>query len=70
MMPPKKGIGSYPDDEDVSEGSGSPDENMGSNKQPSAESDDDPDRIRRDLDRYRDEMAVDAPDSGSPEDRD
>ncbi len=28
----------------------------------------DPDKIRRDLDRYRDEMAEDAPASDSPED--
>jgi hypothetical protein len=28
----------------------------------------DPDKIRRDLDRYREEMAEDAPASGSPED--
>ena len=47
-----------------------PDEKMGSNK-PRKDGEGDlanPERVQRDLDRYRDEMAEDAPGSGTPED--
>jgi hypothetical protein len=73
----KKGIGSYPA---VEPGSGggeaggkddvNPDERMGSNK-PRKEGESElanPGRIQRDLNRYRDDMAEDAPGSGTPED--
>jgi hypothetical protein len=75
----KKGIGSYPADDPESGPSGgktggknevNPDELMGSNK-PRKEGEEglaNPDRIQHDLDRYRDEMADDAPGSGTPED--
>ncbi len=74
-MTGKKGIGSYPADDPESGGESggknevNPDERMGSNK-PRKEGKRDlaPERIQRDLDRYRDEMAEDAPGSGSPED--
>jgi hypothetical protein len=47
-----------------------PDERMGSNKPRNKGEGDlaNPERIRRDLNRYRDEMAEDAPGSGTPED--
>jgi len=75
----KKGIGSYPADDPESGLTGGEtggkkhvnlDERMGSNK-PRNEGEVDlahPDRVQRDLDRYRDEMADDAPGSGTPED--
>jgi len=75
----KKGIGSYPAVDPESGPSGSEtggkddvnlDERMGSNK-PRKEGEGDlanPDRVQRDLDRYRDEMAEDAPATGTPED--
>jgi hypothetical protein len=75
----KKGIGSYSADDPESGPSGGKtggknevnlDEQMGSNK-PRKEGEGElanPDRVQRDLDRYRDEMADDAPGSGTPED--
>ena len=77
----KTGVGSYPADElesgpigggetsaqsDVSTGAA-----LGSNKRHKnnkGELASRPEKIQRDLDRYRDEMAEDAPASGSPED--
>jgi hypothetical protein len=75
-MTHKKGIGSYPA-EDPARGPATgnsdvnPDEDMGSNKPRKSGKDEmaDPDRIRRDLERYQDEMAEDAPGTGTPEDR-
>ncbi len=73
-MAPKKGMGSYPADEPGS-GDGknerNPDEHMGSNKPHKDGHGDlaDPERVQRDLDRYRGEMAEDAPASGAPEDQ-
>jgi len=75
----KKGIGSYPADDPESGPSGGKtggknevnlDDRMGSNK-PREKGEGglaNPDRVQRDLDRYRDEMADDAPGSGTPED--
>ena len=71
----KKGIGSYPADDPESGSSGGNnevnlDEQMGSNK-PRKDGEGElanPDRVQHDLDRYRDEMADDAPGSGTPED--
>ena len=78
-MAAKKGIGSYTAEDAGSGASGGEtggkkdvnlDERMGSNKPRKHGKGDlaDPDQIQRDLDRYRDEMAEDAPGSGSPED--
>lgn len=75
IAPAKKGIGSYPADDQESGPSGGKnevnlDERMGSNK-PRKDGEGElanPDRVQRDLDRYRDEMAGDAPGSGTPED--
>jgi hypothetical protein len=80
-MAVKKGIGSYPADEPESGPSGGGETSgqsdidtgaaLGSNKM---RKDDkgklasDPDKIQRDLDRYREEMAEDAPASNAPED--
>ena len=75
----KKGIGSYPADDPESGTSSDEtggkndvnlDERMGSNKpQKKGEGDlANPDRVQRHLDRYRGEMADDAPGSGTPED--
>ncbi len=75
-MTAKKGIGSYPASDPESSGETgrkddvNPDENMGSNK-PRKDGEGDlanPNRVQRDLDRYRNEMAEDAPGSGTPED--
>jgi hypothetical protein len=71
----KKGIGSYPADDLENGPTGGKkdvnlDERMGSNK-PRKEGEGEltnPDRVQRDLDHYRDEMADDAPGSGTPED--
>ena len=75
----KEGIGSYPADDPENGSTGGEtggkkdvnlDERMGSNK-PRNEGEGElanPDRVKRDLDRYRDEMAADAPGSGTPED--
>ncbi len=71
-MKPKKGIGSYPAaDAGSGEDEANPDEHMGSNKPRKSGKDEmaDPERIRRDLERYEDEMAEDAPGTGTPEDR-
>jgi hypothetical protein len=72
----KKGIGSYPAvvPESGSETDGKDDvnldERMGSNKTLTDGEGDraNPERVQRDLNRYRDEMAEDAPGSGTPED--
>ncbi|MGO9543452.1 MAG: hypothetical protein ACLPPF_01450 [Rhodomicrobium sp.] len=75
-MTAKKGIGSYPaaDPESGGETGGKDgvnlDERMSSNK-PQKEREEElanPERVQRDLERYRDEMAEDAPGSGTPED--
>ena len=75
-MTAKKGIGSYPavDPQSGGETGGKDgvnlDERMGSNK-PRKKGEGDranPERVQRDLNRYRDEMAEDAPGSGAPED--
>ncbi len=80
-MTNKKGIGSYPAEEPESGPSGGGETGgqsdvdtgaaLGSNKMRKADKGDlapDPDRIREQLDRYRKEMAEDAPASSSPED--
>lgn len=77
----KKGIGSYPADEPGSDPSSGGDTSgksdvatgaaLGHNtmrKDDKGKLASDPDKIQRDLDRYRDEMAEDAPASNSPED--
>jgi hypothetical protein len=54
----------------VAKADANPDERMGSNK-PRKKSKGDfanPERVQRDLNRYRDEMVEDAPASGTPED--
>lgn len=75
-MTAKKGMGSYPAADAASgtetggKGDVNLDERMGSNK-PRKEGEGDlanPERIQRDLNRYRDEMAEDAPGSGTPKD--
>ncbi|MFZ1106793.1 MAG: hypothetical protein WAN43_00410 [Rhodomicrobium sp.] len=72
-MTARKGIGSYPAADPESGGGKAdenPDERMGSNK-PKKDGEGDlanPERVQRDLDRYRGEMAEDAPGSGTPED--
>ncbi len=75
----KEGIGSYPADVPENGSTGAEtggqkdvnlDERMGSNK-PRNDGEGElanTDRVQRDLDRYRDEMADDAPGSGTPED--
>jgi hypothetical protein len=75
----KKGIGSYPLDDSENGPTGGEtggknevnlDERMGSNK-PRKDGEGElanPDRVQHDLDRYRDEMADDAPGSATPED--
>jgi hypothetical protein len=75
-MAAKKGIGSYSAEDPESgpvggKGEVNLGEHMGSNKPSKGAKDEmaDPDRIQRDLDRYREELAEDAPDSGSPEDQ-
>jgi hypothetical protein len=74
-MASKKGIGSYPAEDPGSSPSGGNnedvnlDEKIGSKKREEDAAASDPERIQRDLDRYRDEMAEDAPASGSPEDQ-
>ncbi len=80
-MTNKKGIGSHPANDPESgpsgggETSGQSDVDtgaaLGSNKMQKNDKGDlapDPDRIRRNLNRYRKEMAEDAPASNSPED--
>ncbi len=80
-MTNKQGIGSYPEDEPESgpsgggETSGQSDVDtgaaLGSNKMRKDDEGDmapDPDRVREQLDRYREKMAEDAPASNSPED--
>jgi hypothetical protein len=71
-MSNKTGIGSYPANDPESGGKAdvNPDERIGSNKPRKKGQPDlaDSDRIQKDLDRYRDEMAEDAPASNSPED--
>ena len=74
-MTAKKGIGSYPAADPESGGETGKDdvnldERMGSNKPHKDGEGDlaDPERVQRDLDRYRDEMTEDAPGSGTPED--
>jgi hypothetical protein len=81
-MTNKTGIGSYPKDSEPESGpsgggerSGQSDVDtgatLGSNKMRKDDKGDlaaDPDRIRRDLERYREEMAEDAPATSSPED--
>jgi hypothetical protein len=75
----KKGIGSYPAEGAGSDASGGEtggkddvnlDERMGSNMLRKGGKGDlaDPEQIQRDPDRYRDEMAEDAPGSGLPDD--
>ncbi len=68
-MANRTGIGSYPANDP--EGGAENDAEDGSNKTRKSNKSDlasDPDRIQKDLDRYRDEMAEDAPASSSPED--
>ena len=71
-MANRRGIGSYSPDAPVSgvkqsgaDKGSAPGSNKRRKKQGPAA---DPDRIQRDRDRYREEMAVDAPASNSPED--
>ncbi len=75
-MTAKKGIGPYPaahppsGSETGGKDDVNPDERMGSNK-PRKKGEGDlanPERVQRDLNRYRDEMAEDAPGSGTSED--
>jgi hypothetical protein len=80
-MAKRKGIGSYPADAPESGPSGGGETGgqsdvdtgaaLGSNKMRKDDKGDlaaDKDRIRKNLDRYREEMAEDAPASNSPED--
>jgi hypothetical protein len=78
-MAAKKGIGSYPADGPESgpsgggETSGQSEINTGASSNKKRKDDkgklaSDPDKIQRDLDRYRDELVEDAPASNSPED--
>jgi len=69
-MTTKKGIGSYPE-EDPENGQNDSGE-TGCNppsKSSKADLEAEQERIQRDLDKYREEMAEDAPASGSEEDR-
>ena len=73
-MANRRGIGSYSPDAPVSDPSGGEMQGRankggtpGSNKRrKKSDPQPDPDRIQKDLDRYREEMAVDAPASNSP----
>jgi hypothetical protein len=72
-MASKKGIGSYPADEPESGPGGGGDTGaaLGSNrmrKDDKGKLVSDPDKIQRDLDHYREQMAEDAPASNAPED--
>lgn len=64
-MAKKTGIGSYPADDPESGRSDKTQDNDGRKKQEPVA---DPDRVQRNLDRHRNEMAEDAPASNSPED--